>query len=169
VGTWDPHLVRSDGRWLVGFVSARKFFDFHPALAEGETLDDLRLLAAATDRRATEGTTLLQLDGRWVVLASDGRDGRRGQRERFPVLDTALREIGTLDAPYPTNLPWPTLARDDSDGGGWLMVAFNGRPEGGRLVGYGSHGDVVLMRGRDDVSGPRAGAARSAGPSGSAT
>jgi hypothetical protein len=169
VGTWDPHLVRSDGRWLVGFVSARKFFDFHPALAEGETLDDLRLLAAATDRRATEGTTLLQLDGRWVVLASDGRDGRRGQRERFPVLDTALREIGTLDAPYPTNLPWPTLARDDSDGGGWLMVAFNGRPEGGRLVGYGSHGDVVLMRGRDDVSGSRAGAARSAGPSGSAT
>jgi hypothetical protein len=153
VGTWDPHLVRSDGRWLVGFVSARRFFDFHPALAEGESLHDLRLVAAVTDRRATEGTTLLRVDGRWVVLASDGRDGRRGQRERFPVFDTSLREIGALDAPYPTNLPWPTLARiGEGEGDGWLMVAFNGRPEGGRLVGYGSHGDVVLMRARDAVS-----------------
>ncbi len=166
VGTWDPHLVHSDGRWLVGFVSARKFFDFHPALAQGESLDDLRLVAAATDRRATEGTTLIELDGRWVVLASDGRDGRRGQRERYPVFDTSMREIGALDAPYPTNLPWPTLARD---GDGWLMAAFNGRPEGGRLVGYGSHGDVVLMRARDAVSEGPAGAGRSAGPSGSAT
>jgi hypothetical protein len=153
VGTWDPHLVRSDGRWLVGFVSARRFFDFHPALAEGESLQDLRLVAAAADRRATEGTTLLRVDGRWVVLASDGRDGHRGQRERFPVFDTSLREIGALDAPYPTNLPWPTLARiGEGEGDGWLMVAFNGRPEGGRLVGYGSHGDVVLMRARDAVS-----------------
>jgi hypothetical protein len=169
VGTWDPHLVRIDGRWLVGFVSARRFFDFHPVLAEGESLHDLRLVAAATDRRATEGTTLVRDDGRWVVLASDGRDGRRGQRERFPVFDTSLREIGALDAPYPTNLPWPTLARlGPGEGDGWLMVAFNGRPEGGPLVGYGSHGDVVLMRTRDGVSGP-AGAARSAGPSGSVT
>ncbi|WP_191907840.1 hypothetical protein [Nocardioides cynanchi] len=166
VGTWDPHLVRTDDRWLVGFVSARKFFDFHPVLAHGDSLDDLRVVAAATDRRATEGTTLLELDGSWVVLASDGRDGRRGRRERFPVFDRSLREIGALDAPYPTNLPWPTLARE---GDGWLMVAFNGRPEGGRLVGYGSHGDVVLMRARDGLSAPRAEAARSAGPSGSAT
>jgi hypothetical protein len=149
VGTWDPHLVRREGRWLVGFVSARRFFVFHPVLAEGESLDDLRLVAAATDRRATEGPTLLHVDGRWVVLASDGRDGRRGQRERFPVFDLALREIDALDAPYPTNLPWPTLAREE---GGWLLVGFNGRPEGGRLVGYGSHGDVVLMRARDAVS-----------------
>ncbi len=167
VGAWDPHLVRRDGRWWVGFVSARKLFEFHPALAEGDSLDDLRLTAAATDRTATEGTTLLRLDDRWVVVASDGRDGRRGQRERFPVFDTSLRQIGALDAPYPTNLPWPTLARD---GDGWLMVSFNGRPEGGRLLGYGSHGDVVLMRARavEPVSGPAA-AARSGGPSGSAT
>jgi hypothetical protein len=165
VGTWDPHLARVDGRWLVGFVSARRFFDFHPALAEGESLDDLRLAGAAPDRRATEGTTLLRTDDGWVVVASDGRDGRRGRRERFPVFDTALREIGALDAPYPTNLPWPTLVPEAD---GWLMVTFNGRPEGGPLVGYGSHGDVVLMRSRE-VSEPRAGAARSGGPSGSAT
>ena len=40
---WDPHLVRTDGTWLVGFASARKFFTFHPALATGPTLDDLTL------------------------------------------------------------------------------------------------------------------------------
>ena len=143
IATWDPHLVRHDGRWLVGFVSARRFFDFHPALAGGADLDDLRLLGAATDRRATEGTTLVEVDGRMVVLASDGRDSARGQRARFPAYDLAMTEIGTLDAPYPTNLPWPSLARLDE---GWLMVTFNGRPAGGKLLGYGTHGDLVVMR-----------------------
>jgi hypothetical protein len=143
IATWDPHLVRRDGRWLVGFVSARRFFDFHPALAGGADLDDLQLLGAATDRRSTEGTTLVEVDGRLVVLASDGRDSRRGQRARFPAYDLAMTDIGTLDAPYPTNLPWPTLARVDD---GWLMVTFDGRPAGGKLLGYGTHGDLVVMR-----------------------
>lgn len=143
IATWDPHLVRRDGRWLVGFVSAKRFFDFHPALASGPTLDDLSLVGAPTDRRATEGTTLVDVDGELMVLASDGRDGRRGQRARFPVFDTHLTEVGALDAPYPTNLPWPTLARVDD---GWLMLTFNGRPRGGKLLGYGTHGDLVVMR-----------------------
>ena len=143
IATWDPHLVRRDGEWLVGFVSARRFFDFHPALAAGESLDDLRLLGAATDRRATEGTTLLEVDGRMVVLASDGRDSQRDQRARFPVFDLAMQDLALLDAPYPTNLPWPSLAHVD---GTWLMATFNGRPAGGKLLGYGTHGDLVLMR-----------------------
>lgn len=143
IATWDPHLVRRDGQWLVGFVSARRFFDFHPALAAGASLDDLQLLGAATDRRATEGTTLLEVDGRMVVLASDGRDSQRGQRARFPVFDLAMVDLGVLDAPYPTNLPWPSLAHVD---GAWLMASFNGRPAGGKLLGYGTHGDLVVMR-----------------------
>jgi hypothetical protein len=150
IATWDPHLVHRGGRWLVGFVSARRFFDFHPALAAGESLDDLRLLGAATDRRATEGTTILEVGGELVVLASDGRDSHRAQRGRFPVLDLAMRDVGVLDAAYPTNLPWPTLARVGDD---WLMATFNGRPAGGKLLGYGTHGDLVLMR-----SGTSAGA-----------
>ncbi|WP_210438996.1 hypothetical protein [Nocardioides xinjiangensis] len=145
IATWDPHLVHRDGGWLVGFVSARRFFDFHPALAGGASLEDLRLLGAATDRRSTEGTTLVEVDGRMVVLASDGRDSRRGQRARFAAFDLAMRDLGTLDAPYPTNLPWPTVARTDE---GWLMVTFNGRAAGGSLLGYGTHGDVVVMRSR---------------------
>jgi hypothetical protein len=143
IATWDPHLVRRDGRWLVGFVSARRFFDFHPALARGADLDDLRLLGAATDRTATEGTTLVEVEGRMAVLASDGRDSPRGLRARFPAYDLAMTEIGTLDAPYPTNLPWPSVARLDD---GWLMATFDGRRAGGKLLGYGTHGDLVVMR-----------------------
>lgn len=143
VGVWDPHLVRDGDRWLVGFVTASRFFRFHPALASGPALDALSLRAADPTRTATEGTTLIRLGDRWRVLASDGRDGRRGQRERYPVFDLDLREIDTLSAPYPTNIPWPTLV---PHGDSWLWVAFNGRRYGGALPGYGTHGEVVLMR-----------------------
>ncbi len=155
VGVWDPHLVRTDDGWTVGYVSAQKFFRFHPVLAQGPSLDRLSVRAAATDRRATEGTTLVRVGRTWRVLASDGRDGRRDQRARFPVLDLDLRETGVLDAPYPTNLPWPTLLPTDD---GWLMITFNGTAYGGPLVGYGSHGTVVVARARES---PRVTTARS--------
>lgn len=142
VGTWDPHLVRIEGRWHVGFVTASKFFRFHPALAAGEDLDDLSFVAADPTRTATEGTTVLRIGDEWRVLASDGRQGRRGRRGQFPVFDLSLRETGRLEAPYPSNIPWPTLARV---GDRWVMVTFNGSRRGGDLVGYGSHGDLVVM------------------------
>jgi hypothetical protein len=141
VGVWDPHLVCVEGRWLVGFVTASRFFRFHPALAAGPTLEDLSLVGAATGRTATEGTTILDVGGRHVVLASDGRQGPRGRRAGFPVFDLGLTQIGRLDAPYPTNIPWPTLARLDD---GWVMVTFDGTPAAGEIVGYGSHGDLVV-------------------------
>lgn len=154
VGVWDPHLVLVDGpvsgtqEWLVGYVSATRYFEFHPVLASGPSLDALSLRSAASDRVATEGVTLVRLDEGWRVLASDGKDGAPGQRERFPVFDLDLSEVGTVAAPYPqpTNLPWPTLVRTVS---GWLMTTFNGRPRGGRLLGYGTHGDVVVLTGHD--------------------
>jgi hypothetical protein len=159
VGVWDPHLVHTGEEWLVGYVSARKYFDFHPAYAGGPTLDDLTLRGAATDRRATEGTTLLRYGDRWHLLASDGPDGPRGLRSRYPVFDLAdgrsqdgapvLRETGTLAAPYPTNIPWPTLVPppEGAPDGEWWLVTFDGTPYGGKLPGYGTHGDVVLLRG----------------------
>ncbi len=133
VGVWDPHLVRTDDGWLVGYVSASRYFRFHPVLAAGPDLDSLVLRAADTRHHETEGTTIVRLDDEWRVLASDKR------RRVYPVLDLDLHEVGTLDAAYPTNLPWPTLAAD-------LLIGFNGQRYGGRLVGYGSHGDVVIQR-----------------------
>jgi hypothetical protein len=137
VGVWDPHLVRTDDGWLVGYVSATKYFRFHPALATGPSLDALGLRAVATEHRQTEGTTLTRLDGQWRVLASDKR------RRCYPVLDLDLRDVGTLDAAYPTNIPWPTLVTLEEQS---LLIGFNGAPYGGRLVGYGSHGEVVVQR-----------------------
>ena len=143
VGVWDPHLVRIDDRWHVGFVSASRFFRFHPALAAGDSLDDLRLIGADSTRTATEGTTLVRIDGDWVVLASDGRQGPRAHRAAYPVFDLALRQTGRLQAPYPTNIPWPTLVDTEQ---GWVMVTFDGSRVGGELVGYGTHGDLVVAR-----------------------
>ena len=142
VGTWDPHLVLVDGRWHVGFVSASRFFRFHPALAAGKDLDHLELVGADPTRTATEGTTLVRIDEEWGVLASDGRQGPRGRRAQFPTFDLSLRQTGVLDAPYPTNIPWPSVVEV---GDRWVLLTFNGTPAGGELVGYGSHGDLVVM------------------------
>jgi hypothetical protein len=133
VGLWDAHLVRTDDGWLVGAVSATRYFRFHPVLAQGPGLDRLTLRASAEGHRETEGTTLVHLDDGWRVLASDRH------RRVYPVLDLDLREVGTLDAAYPTNIPWPTVTGD-------LLIGFNGNRYGGRLVGYGSHGDVVIQK-----------------------
>ncbi|MFJ9391744.1 hypothetical protein ACIRON_23190 [Nocardioides sp. NPDC101246] len=143
VGVWDPHLLRRDGEWLVGYVSAKKYFDFHPVLAGGPSLDALSLRAARTDRTATEGTTLVPLDGTVVVGASDGRDNPRHVRARYPIFDLDLNEVAELRSAYVTNLPWPTLIPVGDE---WLHVAFDGTPYGGRLPGYGTHGEVVLSR-----------------------
>jgi hypothetical protein len=53
-----------------------------------------------------------------------------------------MQPRGALGAPYPSNIPWPTVARVD---GRWVAVTFDGTPAGGRLPGYGTHGDVVVL------------------------
>lgn len=154
VGAWDPHLALVDGHWHVAFVAARKFFSFHPAVArarEADRLDDLELLGEAADRTSSEGTVMARVDGHWRVLASDGRDNPRRVPSGFPVFDLGMRQVGALDAPYPTNIPWPNVVEWDR---GWLMVTFEGTPYGGPLPGYGTHGDLVVMRAE---AGPQAG------------
>jgi hypothetical protein len=137
VGVWDPHLVRTDDGWLAAYVSARRFFEFGPVLASGPALDRLELRATGSGHLETEGPTLRRVDDAWRVLVSDSR------RRCYPVLDLDLRETGTLDAPYPSNIPWPTLVDHD---GGTLLVGFDGEEYGGRVVGYGSHGAVRFAR-----------------------
>ena len=87
--------------------------------------------------RETEGVTLHRVDGDWRLLASDG------VARRYPVFDLDGRELGVLDAPYPSNIPWPTVLDLDD---GSLLIGFDGEPAGGRLVGYGSHGAVRFAR-----------------------
>ena len=140
VGVWDPHLVRTDDGWLVAYVSARRFFEFGPVLACGP--GPRRAGAARRGRRPPRDR------------GADAAPGRRrlagaGQRQPASVLPGARPRPARdrqLDAPYPTNIPWPTLVDHD---GRPLLVGFDGEEYGGRVVGYGSHGAVQFARAVD--------------------
>ncbi len=43
----------------------------------------------------------------------------------------------------PTNIPHPQLVEDPA--GGWWMVTFDGTQFAEHVMGYGGHGDVVLL------------------------
>jgi len=91
------------------------------------------------------------VDGTWRLLASDGR-GRR-----YPVYDLEMRPIGTLAAPYGTNIPHPQLLALPPGSGppgsgppgsgpaAELMLTFDGSPWCERVLGYGTHGDFIAM------------------------
>ncbi len=142
-GAWDPALTRIDGRWHVGFVESpsQDPFDFHPALAVGPEGADhatgLELVGADVTVSQCEGPILAQVDGRWWLLASDG------DRKEYRVYDLSVRLAGTLDAPYGTNIPHPQLLA--RPGGGWLLLTFDGTGYDDKVLGYGSHGDVLVM------------------------
>jgi hypothetical protein len=146
VGSWDPAMTRIDGRWHVGFVESpsQRPFDFHPALAVGgpgaDWTDGLELVGAATDLHQCEGPIIAEVDGRWWLLASDGHD------RSYPVFTLGMHRVGRLDAPYETNIPHPQLIRLAD--GSRLMVTFDGTQFGKKVLGYGGHGDVLIMRSR---------------------
>ena len=152
--SWDPGLALIDGRWHVSFVesASQRPFRFHPALAAGpaHTADsqhagpawheDLRLRGAASQMTRCEGPVLTRRGDDWWLLASDG-EGRG-----YPVFDLEMRERGRLHAPYPTNIPHPqTIPLPD---GSHLLVTFDGTGYAEQLMGYGGHGDVLVMRSR---------------------
>ncbi|MGY1857858.1 hypothetical protein [Modestobacter sp. SYSU DS0290] len=143
---WDPSLARIDGRWHLGFTECVAFqprYVFHPALAVTEDRDPvvgLQLVGADSAREQTEGSLLQRVGRDWAVLASDG-DARE-----YPVYDLRLRQRGVLSAPYGSNIPHPALVRA---GGGrrapWWLVTFDGTPWHDDVLGYGTHGDLVVM------------------------
>ena len=144
VSSWDPGLTKIDGRWHIGFVESpaqQPAFVFHPALAaapRGADYDHgLTLLGADLSVSQTEGPILQQVGGRWYLFASDG-DARE-----YPVYDLRLRKLGTLNAPYGTNIPHPMLVRI---GGRWWLPTFDGTQYAEDVLGYGGHGDFILMR-----------------------
>ena len=143
VSSWDPAATRIDGRWHVAFVESpsQDPFDFHPALAAGPAGaaydEKLELVGADDALHQGEGTILQRVDGRWYLLASDG------EAREYPVYDLEMKRLGELAAPYGTNIPHPQLV--PRPGGGWLMVTFDGTQYAEDLLGYGTHGDVVVL------------------------
>jgi hypothetical protein len=79
------------------------------------------------------------LDGNLYVLASDG-DARD-----YPIYDLAMHRIDTLNAPYPTNIPHPLVVNPNDDP---FILTFDGTPHNESELGYGTHGDIVVLRGR---------------------
>jgi hypothetical protein len=143
VSSWDPALTRIGGRWHVAFVESpaqQPAFVFHPALAAGprgaDYAEGLALLGADTSVDQTEGTIVQRFGSTWYVLASDG-DARE-----YKVYDLRMRLLGTLNAPYGTNIPHPMVVpvRD-----GWWLLTFDGTQYAEPVLGYGGHGDFVVM------------------------
>jgi hypothetical protein len=151
VSSWDPSLTRIDDRWHVGFVESpsQDPFSFHPALAIGPERADhatgLELVGADDSLEQCEGPILQEVEGRWWLLASDG------VAREYPVYDLSMKLQGSLDAPYESNIPHPQLV--PRPGGGWLMITFEGTQYAEQLLGYGTHGDVLVMASQSDSEG----------------
>lgn len=144
---WDPAATVIDGRWHVAFVESpsQQPFHFRPALAAGPTGggwgQGLERVGADASLDHCEGPILARVDGAWRLLASDGR-GRR-----YPIYDLEMARVGTLPAPYVSNIPHPQLVplAPGSALGSELMVTFDGTPWCKRVLGYGTHGDFIVM------------------------
>ncbi|MET9293270.1 hypothetical protein [Streptomyces sp. NPDC003077] len=147
---WDPALVRSDGRWHWAFVDVTAYqpnLSFHPVLAtaapNGDYHQGITLTHDGRRFPQLEGCRWQRFDGTPYLLTSD-RAGRR-----YPVHDLALRPHGYLDAPYPSGTPFPGVFpwRGARDPHGWRLVTFDESPYEDHVIGYGTHGAVVAMRG----------------------
>jgi len=161
-GNWDPHFVRLDGGWYVGFVdspSQGNPWKHYPALAKGSTLESLQLVGAESYLNQTEGGVLQKVGERWYLLCSSGRDEvgdaySATYRIYLPESNDAggLRFFGTLDAPYVSNIPHPMITPLPVDGNTkWLMVTFDGTDfygwSGPEPLDYGTHGKFYVMDG----------------------
>ena len=143
VSSWDPSFTRIDGRWHVAFVESpsQTPFSFHPALAAGQPGSGydsgLELVGRDEEPQECEGPIIQRVGGAWYVVASN-KDA-----EEYRVYDLSMRQLGVLDAPYVTNIPHPQIV--DVPGGGHLMVTFDGTQYAENVMGYGGHGDVLVM------------------------
>jgi len=141
-GTWDPGVTSIDGQWHVSFVASpsQEPFDFHPSLASTAAdawTSGLTAVAEATSLHQCEGPLLVNVDDVPYLLASDK------DHQCYPIFDLTGRRLGRLDAPYPTNIPHPQMVPDPA--GGWWLLTFDDTQFAEDVMGYGGHGDVVLM------------------------
>lgn len=149
-GQWDPHIVKIGSRWYVAFVNASRFFVFYPALARsrnGGDFTDLAFVGADASKVATEGTVMQKIGGEWYVLASNGDDSAPEFRDKYQIYDLGMNFVGNLNAPHPTNIPWPMVFPVPLPDGNtrYVMVTFNGTQYSEPLLGYGTHGDFFVI------------------------
>src|SRR5215218_637904 len=164
-GHWDPHFVRIGQLWYVAFVESPTQgnpWDHHPALAKGSTIENLTLVDAKEELRQTEGMVIQKINGKWYVLCSSGRGEITFEGvppAHYRIYDLSMNLVGTLNAPYVTNIPHPMVTPlPDLPGQGdtkWIMLTFNETffyidPVPGLAnvgLGYGTHGNFVVMDG----------------------
>ena len=174
-GKWDPGLTRIDGRWYLSYVIALDLFtDFQPALARSPVGSDhlaaLEFVGADWEKRATEGSVIQKLGGRWRLFASCGDDEPPEFEDKYPIYfleaenpsaapaNRRLRFDGYLDAPHPTNIPHPMIVPISIRVSGirktkYIMITFNGEQYYERLLGYGTHGHFYVMQAEQRVRG----------------
>jgi hypothetical protein len=165
LGNWDPHFTRIGREWYVAFVESPiqgdpPGWDHHPALAKGPTIENLTLVDAKEELNQTEGMVIQKVGGKWYVLCSSGRGEITFEGvppASYRVYDLKMKLVGTLNAPYVTNIPHPMITPlPDLPGPGdtkWIMLTFNetffyidpGPANVG--LGYGTHGNFVVMDG----------------------
>ena len=142
LGTWDPALTRVGDTWHVAYVESpsQRPFRFRTVLTSTDAQTwhtGLVEPLALGEVGQSEGPILVR-DGRdtWV-LTSDGL------RHEFAAYDLTGARVGRLNAPYVSNIPHPQLLPDPA--GGWWLVTFDGTTLASLPLGYGGHGDVVVM------------------------
>lgn len=149
LSSWEPAIARIDGRWHIAYADVVQLdpeLAFHPVLVTaregGDYHEGLTVRAADTAVRRTEGCVLQRFDTGWHLLATDDED------RRYRVYDLDLHEIGTLDAPYLEGGPHPQMFPLAGDGRDFLMLTFANVQFHEKVLGYGTEGDVVVLRGR---------------------
>lgn len=152
-GKWDPGITRIGDRWYFAYVIANDLFtDFQPALARSAVGGDhtaLTFVGTDAGKRATEGPIIQKLGSQWRVLASCGDDepDELGFDNKYPMYTLDMRFDGYLDAPHPTNIPHPMVVPIPLSTGNtkYIMITFNGTQYYEPLLGYGTHGDFIVM------------------------
>ena len=154
VSRWDPHMVRINGIWYIAFVESpsQNPFTFHPALAVGSRrgqFDNFTLVGRDERHTMTEGMVMQKIGGKWYVLCSSSLAEGPPFGGHYDIYDLHLRFLGFLHAPYPTNnIPHPMVfpvPNKQTQTTRWRMVTFEGTQYYADILGYGTHGDFLIM------------------------
>jgi hypothetical protein len=144
VSSWDPGFARVHNRWYLGFVESpsQDPLDFHLALASTGSGSPWR----AWPRWAPPTTCTSVRARSWPASATGGGFSRATDTPGSSRCSTWTWS-GPAGSTRRTSRTSHTRSLLQRPGGGWLMVSFDGTPYAERTVGYGGHGDLVVMAG----------------------